>query len=179
MPKAVICVEVMDSGGGDQAVAHRLFSVSECPSDTWMEKFMCGTEEDDAQLGEWREDIIRDFPMNISDGVANRLSAPSETQSLREDGLLKWEDGYRWESRTNTNHQGEVIGIPVTTSGEGMVIGSAWFEMVREAKRRAQTQGVQPPSMWCIMAVEGMVESLRAGGLRPRIIFWIEGGDNG
>jgi hypothetical protein len=144
-----------------------------------MEKFMCGTEEDDAQLGEWREDIIRDFPMNISDGVANRLSAPSETQSLREDGLLKWEDGYRWESRTNTNHQGEVMGIPATTSGEGMVIGSAWFEMVREAKRRAQTQGVQPSSMWCIMAIEGMVESLRAGGLRPRIIFWIEGGDNG
>jgi hypothetical protein len=94
---------------------------------------------------------------------------------MRAEGLFKSGGTWRWENRTATAHREEVRGIPETRSAEGMVIGSAWFEFVREIKKQVQDGSVQTPSFWCIMGVEAMVENLRSNGLRPRVVFWMEG----
>lgn len=174
-----MAVEVTDGGGGDSAVGHNLFALTRCPQDLWLQKFMCGGEESQA-APEWREDIIRPFPLDASDKtIAVFAPIPADTvgypEGIRDEGLLKWGATWRWEHRVTSLHREGVLGVPKLHCGEGTVIGSAWFELVREIKRKAADEGVQPASLWCIMGVEAMVESLRAGGLRPRVVFWMEG----
>jgi hypothetical protein len=144
-----------------------------------MQKFLCGASTSQA-AAEWREDIIRPFPLDASNETVAAFAPISAGTvgypgGVRDVGLFKWDSTWRWEHRTESLHKVGVLGIPELHCGEAMVIGSAWFELVREIKRKAGEEGIQPPSLWCIMAVEAMVENLRAGGLRPRVIFWMEG----
>ena len=179
MPSMVIVVEVVASGGGDAPVDHQLFSVAYCPPDPAIHKFLT-QQSTGIELAEWRDDIIRPFPLDASDMTVS-LFAPISGGTIgypggmREEGLYKSGGTWRWENRTSTAHREEVRGIPETRSAEGMVIGSAWFEFVREIKKQVQDGSVQTPSFWCIMGVEAMVENLRSNGLRPRVVFWMEG----
>jgi hypothetical protein len=181
MSNLVSCVEVVEQGGGDHVVQHRLFAITKSPSDPWMEQFVVGSDSDTNEFIDWRLDIIRPFPLDLSEETAKRFAPepPKSEVPQRVSGLLKYGDLWRWEPRNVTHHASDVYGVPSDRRGEGTVIGSAWFEFSRKAKETAKDRGIQPPSLWGIMAIEGMVDSLRAAGLRPRVVFWIEGGSNG
>ena len=179
MPSMVIVIEVVASGGGDAPVDHQVFSISYCPPDQVVHKFL--TQPDGSvENTEWRDDILRPFPLDAADMTVSLFaSVPGGTigypGGMRQEGLYKSGGTWRWESRASVNHREEVRGVPETRSGEGMVIGSAWFEFVREIKKQTQDGAVQAPSLWCMMGVEAMVENLRSNGLRPRVVFWMEG----
>ena len=181
MSSLVACIEVVEQGGGDHIVQHRLFAVTKSPPDPWVEQFIVGQDTDSNEFIDWRLDIIRPFPLDLSDGAVQRFAPekPDSEEPQRISGLLKYGDLWRWEPRNLTHHASEVHGVPLDRKGEGTVIGAAWFEFARKIKETAKDRGIQPPSLWGIMAIEGMVDSLRAAGLRPRVIFWIEGGTNG
>ena len=178
MSSMAIVVEVVAGGGQDSSVQHQAFAVTYCPPDPWMKRFLDGSNN--APTPEWREDILRSFPLDASDmTVALFAPIPGGTigypGGMRPLGLLKTNGTWRWEEHLTSAHRLDIRGVPQLKSCEGMVIGSAWFEFVREVKRLSAETGVQPTSLWCILGVEAMVESLRSSGLRPRVIFWMEG----
>lgn len=179
MPAMVMVVEVFASGGGDTPVEHQPFSIAYCPPDPAVYKFLTQPSTG-IELAEWRDDIIRPFPLDASDMTVS-LFAPISGGTIgypggmRKEGLYKSNGTWRWEDRVATAHREEVRGIPESRSAEGMVIGSAWFEFVREIKKQVQDGAVQTSSLWCMMGVEAMVENLRSNGLRPRVVFWMEG----